>query len=251
MKSWERLRKLETPKCKTNTQSSTCRNCEHRVTARSRGVECEVFNRWFHAICQQISNTEYNSTENQFWMCSLCRENDHTDINHSSETKVFLRYVNDIVRTDRGDTKKLLNSVINLHPNLQFTLETTDDKNSLPFLDMSINVQPEGIIFCTWFQKPSDTGTILNYGSCAPLQYKKSIIQGLIHPLFRATSNWEAFHEALTQTEKILERDQYPRQWVVNIVKDTINQLPMKEQRKGHRYNAGIAVKQQEKTAKH
>ena len=140
MKSWEPQLKLQTPKCKANTQSNTCHNCEHRVTARSRGVECEVCNRWFHAKCQQMSNTEYNSMENQFWMCSFCRENDQTDINHSSETKVFLRYVDDIVRTVRRDTKELLDAVNNLHPNLQFTLETTDDKNSLPFLDMSINV---------------------------------------------------------------------------------------------------------------
>ena len=52
MKSWEPQLKLQTPKCKTNTQSSTCRNCEHRVTTRSRRVECEVSNRWFHAKCQ-------------------------------------------------------------------------------------------------------------------------------------------------------------------------------------------------------
>ena len=168
MKSWEPQLKLQTPNCKTSTQSRTYRNCEHRVTTRSRGVECEVCNRWFHAKCQQIINTENDSMENQFWMCSFCRENDQTDINHSSETKVFLRYVDDIVRTVRGDTKELLDAVNNLHPNLQFTLETTD-KNSLPFLDMSINVQQEGNIFCTWYQKPSDTGTILNYRSCAPL----------------------------------------------------------------------------------
>ena len=86
MKSWEPQLKLQTPNCKTSTQSRTCRNCEHRVTARSRGVECEVCNRWFHAKCQQIINTEYDSMENQFWMCSFCRENDQTDINHSSET---------------------------------------------------------------------------------------------------------------------------------------------------------------------
>ena len=55
--------------------------------------------------------------------------------------------MDDIVRTVRGDTKELLDAVINLHPNHQFTLETTDDKNSLPFLDMSINVQPEGNFF--------------------------------------------------------------------------------------------------------
>ena len=64
---------------------------------------------------------------------------------------------------------------------------------------MSINVQQESKTFCTWNQKPSDTRTILNYSSCAPLQHKKSIIQGLVHRLFQGISNWESFHEALTE----------------------------------------------------
>ena len=67
-------------------------------------------------------------------------------------------------------TKKLLDAVINLNRNLQFA---SHDKNSLPFLDNSIKVQYEGTIFCTWYQKPSDTGAILNYRSCAPRQYIK------------------------------------------------------------------------------
>ena len=121
-----------------------------------------------------------------------------TDINLSCETKVFLRYVDD-VRTVRGDTKELLYAVNNHHPNLQFTLETTDDKDSFSFLDMSIIVQPEGTIFCTWYQKPSDNGITLNYRSCAPLQHKKSMIQGTIHRLFGSTSHWEEFSEALTK----------------------------------------------------
>ena len=93
---------------------------------------------------------------------------------------VFLRYVNDIVKTIRVDKKDLLNGVNNLHPNLQFTLETKDDKTSLSFLDMSINVQPEGTIFRTWYQKPSDTGTNLNCRCCAPLHHKNSIMKGAI-----------------------------------------------------------------------
>ena len=112
MKSWEPQLKLQTSICKTNTQSSTCCNCGHRVTACARAVECEVCNRWFHAKSQQISNTEYDSMENQFLMCSFCCDNDQTDINHSSETKLFLRYVDDIVRTVKGDTKELLDSSI-------------------------------------------------------------------------------------------------------------------------------------------
>ena len=128
--------------------------------------------------------------ENQFSMGLFCLENDKTDINNSSETKAFLRYVDDFVRTVRGDTTELLEAVKNLHPNLQYTLETLDDKTGCRFL--------------TWYQKPSDTGIILNYRSCAPLQHKKSIIQGTKHHLFRSTSNWEWFHEALTKMKKKL-----------------------------------------------
>ena len=77
--------------------------------------------------------------------------------------------------TGRGDTREVLDAVNNCRPNLQFTLETTDDENSLPSLDMSINVQSEGTIFCTWYQKPTDSGTILNYRISAHLQHKNHL----------------------------------------------------------------------------
>ena len=120
------------------------------------------------------------------------------------KTKFFQRYVDVIVSTVRADTKKLLVAVSSLHPNLKLALETTDDKNSLAFLDMSINVKPEGTNFCTWYQKPSETGKIPNFCICAPLQHKKNIIQGAIHHLFRATSNLEAFHEEFTKMKKFV-----------------------------------------------
>ena len=52
----------------------------------------------------------------------------------------------------------------------------------------------------------------------------------------------------MTENGEIWERNQYPRHWVGNIIKDTINQLRMKEQRKG--YNAGVAVRQPKITEK-
>ena len=42
-------------------------------------------------------------------------------------------------------------------------------------------------------------------------------------PLFRGTSNWGAFHEALTKDENKSEHIQYPGHWVGTIVKDTIS----------------------------
>ena len=41
----------------------------------------------------------------------------------------------------------LLSGHHNLHQNFQLTLETTDNKNSLQFLDMLINIQQKCTIF--------------------------------------------------------------------------------------------------------
>ena len=70
-----------------------------------------------------------------------------TDINHSSATKDFLSYVDDIVRTVRGDTKELLDAVNNLHPNLQFTLETSDDKTACHFWICQLTYNRRGTCF--------------------------------------------------------------------------------------------------------
>ena len=45
IKSWELQLNIQTTKCKTSEQRSNCRNCEHRVTAHSRRVECKIRNR--------------------------------------------------------------------------------------------------------------------------------------------------------------------------------------------------------------
>ena len=47
--------------------------------------------------------------------------------------KLFLRYVDDIVRTVRREPSCLLDAANSLHPNLQFILEETNWEGNLPF----------------------------------------------------------------------------------------------------------------------
>ena len=54
--------------------------------------------------------------------------------------KVFLRYVEDIVRTVKSDPRVVLEAASKLHPNLQFTIEELDRNGSLAFLDLNVNV---------------------------------------------------------------------------------------------------------------
>ena len=65
------------------------------------------------------------------------------------------------------------------------------------FFDININVAGNKQIKGGCYQKPTDTGTLLNFGSCALLQYKRNIIEGTVHMIFRSTSTWELYHEAI------------------------------------------------------
>ena len=111
--------------------------------------------------------------------------------------KVFLRYVDDIVRRVKCNPGVVLEAANKLHPNLQFTIVELDSNGNLAFLDLNVNVDSAKKVTCGWYQKPTDTSTILNFRGCAPLQYKRNVIEGTVHRVFRSTSTWEYFDQVL------------------------------------------------------
>ena len=136
--------------------------------------------------------------------------------------KLFLRYVDDIVRTFRGEPSCLFKAANSLHPNLQFTLQKINSEENLPFLDLNINVSQDRRVTCSWYQKLKDTGTILNYRSCAPTQCKRSVIQGTVHRVFRSTSSWEQFDKAMETNRARWLINQYPENWSANVASDAL-----------------------------
>ena len=75
---------------------------------------------------------------------------------------MFLGYVDDLVKTVRGEPSCLLDAANSLYPNLQFTLDKTNSEGNLPFLDLNISVSQGRRVTCIWYHKPTYTGTILN-----------------------------------------------------------------------------------------
>ena len=102
--------------------------------------------------------------------------------------KLFLSYVDDIVRIVHGEPICVLDAADSLHPNLQFTLEETSSEVNFSFLDLSRNVLQDRVLTCNWYEKPTTTGTILNYRACAPPQYERSVIQSTELTIFKSTS---------------------------------------------------------------
>jgi len=65
----------------------------------------------------------------------------------------------------------------------------------------------------------------MNFHSVAPKQYKRSVVAGFVHRIFRACSNWENFHTSLTKAKTILEHNQYPAGFYEPIISATIEKL--------------------------
>ena len=97
------------------------------------------------------------------------------------ELKLFKRYVDDIVCTVKGNPLDYLEYANSLHKNLQFTLETPNGSGDMAFIDLNINLNEDRKISCHCYQKSTDTGIILNFRSCAPLQHNRNVILGTVH----------------------------------------------------------------------
>ena len=198
-------------------------DCNRRVNFLGRGIECESCKNWFHARCHKIPNEEYANMQDVVWICTYC-SNQQT-VGRYEEKKLFKRYVDDIIRMVRDDPDEFLKFTISLHNNLQFTLEKVNMEGDLAFLDINVNVSSKSNITCHWYQKPTDTGIIPNFRSCAPLHHKKNAIQRTVQRVFNATSNWLPFDQALEKNKTCWTKNQYPEEWSSKIVNQTLEKI--------------------------
>ena len=142
------------------------------------------------------------------------------------EARIYDRYMDDILRECKlTSVAPKLAEINNLHPNLQFTLER-EENNKLPYIGMEIIHDPEtGRLSSTWYTKPTDTGLIMNYHSLAPKRYKRSVVSGFVHRLYRCCSSWHSFHDSLTKAKHILEKNQYPPSFYEPIIRQTLESI--------------------------
>ena len=198
LKEYEPALQKEVPKLivLSECNKEVCPRCQKKVKYWTKGVECEACLCWYHLGCGNISESEYADIAETVWYCMTCKKQQEADRTVNG-VKVFLRYVDDRVRMVKGNPGVVLEAANKLHPNLQFTIEEFDSNGNLAFLDLNVNVDSAKKVTCGWYQKPTDTGIILKFRSCAPLQYKRNVIEGTVHRIFRSTSTWEDFDQAL------------------------------------------------------
>ena len=92
------------------------------------------------------------------------------------------------------------------------------------FLDMLVHRQ-NGKCETKWYLKPTDTGLCMSLCAVAPTHYKRNILEGMIHRIGNATSNWLDFSERLKKAKKIWEANQYPPDFYEPVAKSVVEKL--------------------------
>ena len=85
-------------------------------------------------------------------------------------------------------------------------------------------INNNGHLTSTWYNKPTDTGLIINFHALAPKKYKWSVVSGFVYRIHRACSNWEHFHTSLEKAKRILERNQYPPDFYEPIIENIVGE---------------------------
>lgn len=125
----------------------------------------------------------------------------------------YFRYVDDIfIIAHMNHIQQLFNKFNNYHPLLKFTLEE-ENNFKINFLDLTIYHLNNGNIKTNWYRKSVKTDRYINYNSCTPIKYKKSVIFGLVDRAIILSSN--IFHQQnLNIIKNILLHNNYPSDFI-------------------------------------
>ena len=65
----------------------------------------------------------------------------------------------------------------------------------------------------------------MNFHTLAPKRYKKSVVSGMVHRIYRSCSNWENIHDSLEHAKHILIMNQYPPAFFEPIINKTLTKI--------------------------
>ena len=127
--------------------------------------------------------------------------------------KFYVRYVDDVCAVFRnsGDVNKFLQLLNDQHEQLQFTVEKT--QGTLPFLDVEIRFGKNEIETGV-YRKKTDTGTILNFKSLAPMAWKIGLWKCLWYRATQICSSQFALRKELNHLKALFLNNGYPYWWV-------------------------------------
>ena len=132
----------------------------------------------------------------------------------------YCRYVDDtyLVFENRSQMVEFFKFMNEQCECIKFTKEE-EHSNQLPFLDVLVKRNSEGKISTTLYRKPTFSGLYLRWDSFVPKQYKRGLINCLIHRAWKICSSYEQFHLEVKFIQSTLIANGYP----VNFIERCVN----------------------------
>ena len=131
--------------------------------------------------------------------------------------KFWKRYVDNVcVAMKRDETDDILNHLNSIELTIQFTVETEDDDNTLPFLDTRLHHMEGGTIQTSIYRKLTHTDRYLDYMSHHPIEHKKGVVQILCTRAERLSSTPNKKSSEVKHIFNVLKKNGYPKQVIQN-----------------------------------
>ena len=142
--------------------------------------------------------------------------------------KYYRRYADDIFLLFRA--KDLEQSYMNSrHPRIKFTCEEEND-NKISFLSISIT-QTENKCTTSIFRKNTFSGVYLNFHSHLPTDYKKGLIDTLLHRSYNICSDFASFYQEILFLKSVWQKNSFPLFFIDKYVNKFLDKLFIKKKK--------------------
>ena len=154
---------------------------------------------------------------------------------HTAKLKpeFFDRYVDDCLFAwihGEDELQRFITHCKEQHPNIQFTWETSIGHKPVNYMDMSVSITPDNKIEYQLYQKQSDRGVNLNFGSCVPDFMKMAVATQQFRRASMLSSNAEGKQEGFEKIERLLRENDYPEEAIEKARKQSENPPKQREQ---------------------
>ena len=110
-----------------------------------------------------------------------------------------------------------------IHPNIKFTQEV-EENNSLPFPDVLLIRNQEGLIDTTLYRKPTFYGLYTKWTSFISKQVKINLISCLLNRAWNICSTTDLFHKEVECIKQLLFANGYPANFIRHHVNKFISE---------------------------
>ncbi|XP_050515045.1 uncharacterized protein LOC126890234 [Diabrotica virgifera virgifera] len=138
--------------------------------------------------------------------------------------KTFLKkYVDDIILAlPKAMINELLYIFNDFDPHIQFTVETEDKHQSVPFLDTKLIRSNNNVIITDWYRKPISSGRYINYWSYHKYNTKINLIKQMKNRILQISD--QSFHNKnLKLIRQLFLDNSYPNTLLTKLLFNTTN----------------------------